>query len=452
MTVMDFPSSPVNGQTTTDGRYYFDSSVGSSGAWRSAPLPVGGLPAGSVIQWSAPTLPTNWLLCDGSAVSRSVYSSLFAVVGTTYGAGDGSTTFNLPDIPNGSSAGVLNLTRSTSSQTIQGSEVTINDASTNVSFKAGRSYRFSIQLPAVINGSARLRVSFYVGSTVIDRAYFWTDANGTNRYFETVYTPSVDGVQTVQAGAMRDQGTGDINLYSDPTSNRIFTVEDLGEGTASTVRQRHIIKASAGWTAGDSELATRLGAVETANAGANKAGLVPIVPTSVSVGGGSASVNSAGIVTVTSAYDIKLNGVFSSTYKNYLVLVNYNSCTSTPSIYMKLTTAGTVNSTGYVYSTWRVNASGAGYYMGSTNSTGGVYITEADASQGSGSSRSQVTIFNPFESTYSVINAHGHGGYAAQGWNMILTSGIHDTSSRDGFQLTHGTTQATGTVQVYGYR
>lgn len=44
---MDFPTSPVNGQTTTDGSYYFDSSVGSSGAWRSTPLPVSGFPTGS---------------------------------------------------------------------------------------------------------------------------------------------------------------------------------------------------------------------------------------------------------------------------------------------------------------------------------------------------------------------------------------------------------------------
>lgn len=43
------------------------------------------------------SLPTNWLLCDGSAVSRTTYSVLFGKIGTTYGAGDGSTTFNLPD-------------------------------------------------------------------------------------------------------------------------------------------------------------------------------------------------------------------------------------------------------------------------------------------------------------------------------------------------------------------
>jgi len=48
----------------------------------------------------ADTVPSGWLLADGSAVSRTVYAELFAAIGTTYGAGDGSTTFNLPNIPN----------------------------------------------------------------------------------------------------------------------------------------------------------------------------------------------------------------------------------------------------------------------------------------------------------------------------------------------------------------
>jgi microcystin-dependent protein len=44
------------------------------------------------------TAPTGWLLCDGSAVSRATYAALFGLIGTTYGAGDGSTTFNVPDL------------------------------------------------------------------------------------------------------------------------------------------------------------------------------------------------------------------------------------------------------------------------------------------------------------------------------------------------------------------
>ena len=52
---------------------------------------------GTVMAWPTATIPTGWLECDGSAVSRTTYASLYAVIGTAYGVGDGSTTFNLPD-------------------------------------------------------------------------------------------------------------------------------------------------------------------------------------------------------------------------------------------------------------------------------------------------------------------------------------------------------------------
>lgn len=52
---------------------------------------------GEIRMYGGETVPTGWLLCDGAAVSRSTYANLFNVIGTTYGAGDGTTTFNLPD-------------------------------------------------------------------------------------------------------------------------------------------------------------------------------------------------------------------------------------------------------------------------------------------------------------------------------------------------------------------
>jgi hypothetical protein len=56
------------------------------------------VPAGSVFYFAAGSAPTGYLSCNGSAVSRTTYAALFAIVGTTYGVGDGSTTFNLPDL------------------------------------------------------------------------------------------------------------------------------------------------------------------------------------------------------------------------------------------------------------------------------------------------------------------------------------------------------------------
>ena len=53
---------------------------------------------GSILMFAGSVAPQGWLICDGSAVSRSTYSDLFEIIGTTYGHGDGSTTFNIPDL------------------------------------------------------------------------------------------------------------------------------------------------------------------------------------------------------------------------------------------------------------------------------------------------------------------------------------------------------------------
>ena len=56
------------------------------------------IPSGVIQMYRASVAPFGWLECDGSAVSRTTYSSLFAIIGTTFGEGDESTTFNLPDL------------------------------------------------------------------------------------------------------------------------------------------------------------------------------------------------------------------------------------------------------------------------------------------------------------------------------------------------------------------
>lgn len=100
------PSNPKDGDIWTDSRdgsTYRRWNDGNSSQWvqlnssitTKDPNP---LPAGSIMAWGSNTIPANWLLCDGSAVSRTTYASLYAAVGTTYGVGDGSSTFNLPNL------------------------------------------------------------------------------------------------------------------------------------------------------------------------------------------------------------------------------------------------------------------------------------------------------------------------------------------------------------------
>lgn len=75
------------------GEYIVLFPVGSQGAQES-----GGTPPGTVAAFAGSTAPDGWLLCNGTAVSRTAYADLYAVIGTTYGAGNGSTTFTLPDL------------------------------------------------------------------------------------------------------------------------------------------------------------------------------------------------------------------------------------------------------------------------------------------------------------------------------------------------------------------
>ena len=61
---------------------------------------IANVPSGSLLMWPTTSAPSGYLNCDGSAVSRSTYSALFSLFGTTFGSGDGSTTFNLPNYTN----------------------------------------------------------------------------------------------------------------------------------------------------------------------------------------------------------------------------------------------------------------------------------------------------------------------------------------------------------------
>lgn len=108
-----WPRVTFEGESTLSGKSYphVDSYSPAAGD-RVVLVPVGstylivgaisttgaGVPAGSVQAYAGSTAPSGWLACDGSPVSRTTYARLFAAIGTTWGTGDGSTTFNVPDL------------------------------------------------------------------------------------------------------------------------------------------------------------------------------------------------------------------------------------------------------------------------------------------------------------------------------------------------------------------
>ena len=74
---------------------------------------------GVVQLFAGSSAPNGWLICNGQAVSRTTYAALFAVIGTTYGAGNGSTTFNIPNLVNKTVRGSNSLGKTGGSDTVK---------------------------------------------------------------------------------------------------------------------------------------------------------------------------------------------------------------------------------------------------------------------------------------------------------------------------------------------
>lgn len=115
---MAWPSTPI---TTTnldsgsdrpaDARPDLLAAVQAVNSMMTDPLPTGqgGVPSGALMAFAGSAAPTGWLLCYGQAVSRATYAALFTAIGTTFGVGDGSTTFNVPDLRGRVAAGDDNM-------------------------------------------------------------------------------------------------------------------------------------------------------------------------------------------------------------------------------------------------------------------------------------------------------------------------------------------------------
>lgn len=105
-----YASSTAGGITTTPGGRMIGAALSTTKLLlRSLKPNDDGVPVGTVLAFAGSTAPNNFLLCYGQAVSRATYANLFNLLGTNYGAGDGSTTFNIPDLRGRVIAGLDNL-------------------------------------------------------------------------------------------------------------------------------------------------------------------------------------------------------------------------------------------------------------------------------------------------------------------------------------------------------
>ena len=210
-------------------------------------------------------------------------------------------------------------------------------------------------------------------------------------------------------------------------------------------------------TQADNKFLTQVSA-STTYAPVAAGGLVQIVPTSISATGGSGSISATGAVSFTSASSISLNGVFSSTYDNYRIIINANS-SSTSGIgqLIRLRASGADNSSSnyrwsnlYIFdSSTTPTVSGGGsnglttsFYCGTNSSTAG-YTGEI-----------VINISNPFASKNTAVLFQS-ASYDQTGVRGTFETGggtMSVTTSYTGFTLVPNSVNITGTVSVYGYR
>jgi microcystin-dependent protein len=137
------PINSTNGNVSVSGDLIVTGSVSSGGGVL--------MPTGSIMEYGGTSAPSGWLLCNGAAVSRSTYAALFAVLGTAYGVGDGSTTFNVPNKIDRVGVGA----GSTYSRGATGGAVTAttsNDGSHNHTGSTGSTAITTDQMPAHNHG------------------------------------------------------------------------------------------------------------------------------------------------------------------------------------------------------------------------------------------------------------------------------------------------------------
>jgi len=188
---------------------------------------------------------------------------------------------------------------------------------------------------------------------------------------------------------------------------------------------------------------------------ASSAGLVPIVPTSVAVGGGSASFSSTtGKITAAAATtSLSINGAFTSTYQNYLIQVMLIG--QPTDVNMRLRVGGTDNSAN-VYSNILAKAeSGTGTIAGSVaNENISNFVSVARTSSTSYMSFSNIQLSNPFSSSYqtaAIIDLMQMGNATPYATRWFGGGNLNVTTSYDGFTLLIASGSMTGNVQVFGY-
>jgi microcystin-dependent protein len=200
------------------------------------------LPAGAITQFAGASAPSGYLLCSGQAVSRSTFSTLFSAIGTTYGVGDGSTTFNLPNLQNrvpvGKGAGTfanLNDTGGAETHTLTTAQMPSHTHTQNSHNHTQNSHTHTGPSHTHSGPSHSHNITVIDGRTSVNRG---TGTTGTQTPDAPIVSKSTSVAGTGATGAA---GTGNTGSTTPTNNSTTATNQNTGGGGAHNNLQPYIV-------------------------------------------------------------------------------------------------------------------------------------------------------------------------------------------------------------------
>ena len=202
-------------------------------------------PVGMVSPYAGSSSPTGWLLCDGTAVSRTTYSALFGVISTTYGAGDTSTTFNVPDLrgrtPIGAGTGA-GLTARTLAATTGVESVTLTAAQSGLPAHTHTNSATTTTTGGSHGHGTSGSVSLNDAGAQTATGSISTDAHGHSlimRYTTVSHDHAISGASNPIPAMQGDPSSGDIGNYNGTAVNNAGALG--GSASVSVGNHNHTV-------------------------------------------------------------------------------------------------------------------------------------------------------------------------------------------------------------------
>lgn len=405
---LDFPANPTNGQAY--GSYIYNSTVG---AWQARE-------DSRTVAILSSTVPT-------SANPGDIWVNTNDGISFVY-YDDGTSAQWMELLPSG---------------------VPLLNTKANI---AGDTFTGNVTAPRFISNVATGTAPFEVTSTTVvaNLNADLLDGNHSTAFSPVAGSASITTVGTIGTGTWN---ATTIGVAKGGTGATTLTGYLKGNGTSAFTASATIPGSDiSGNISGNAASVT--GTVGVANGGTGAttgAGLIPIVPSSVSVGSGSSSVSSSGTVTFTGATSISLNNVFSSSYRHYRLVIDTPTVSANGNLFIRFRNGTTDDATNTYYQYWtmkRLNGTtqdntggpATGYSLyGFITNTNVYYAFTGD-------------IMSPnISTTQSIVQGRGFGQDATTTYTVDSTVLFNTTRSFDGITFYTGGAQLTGTVKILGY-